>query len=163
MSIEKAEELVQQSGWFEWYVPARALSGADCDHAYLRGRAIGGLPEHRDVLSTPSHGAPDAGMCLAPSMNAIVAYSERRSASTLLVDISTLLRQFASSAALAGSNVAGLSPKAKLEYARALLSVLLTFGVSEGIDSVCTEGLSVSPYPCAVGLTRYDTPPVAHA
>ncbi|KAI0754509.1 WD40 repeat-like protein [Daedaleopsis nitida] len=118
MSNEKAEELVQQVGWYQWSVPTARGNNA--------------------VLSAPPQGAVDA-------------------TSTLLVDISALLQQFASSAALAGSSGTGLSAKAKLELARALLSVLLTFGISEGIDNICVENLNVVPYNGAVGLTSADS------
>ncbi|KAI1788856.1 WD40 repeat-like protein [Ganoderma leucocontextum] len=84
--------------------------------------------ESRDVLGTPSsYDSPDA-------------------ASTLFIDVSTLLRQFSSSAALTSTN-GPLTTKARLEHARALLSLLLTFGVSEGIDNICREGLGLSVAP----------------
>ncbi|RDX48877.1 WD40 repeat-like protein [Lentinus brumalis] len=97
---------------------------------------IGDPLESNDILSAPrSHGCLDA-------------------AATLLVDISSLLRQLSSSAAVySGSTVPGLSAKAKLDHARALLSILLTFGISEGIDGICTESLSIACHPSAVGLT----------
>ncbi|RPD74051.1 WD40 repeat-like protein [Lentinus tigrinus ALCF2SS1-7] len=95
---------------------------------------IGSPVDSKNILSAPSHGSLD-------------------DAATLLVDISELLRQFSSSAALTGSSVPALSAKAKLEHARALLSILLTFGVSEGIDGICTESLSIPCHPSAVGLT----------
>lgn len=77
--------------------------------------------------------------------------SHDRVASTLLIDISTLLRQFSSSAALTGTS-GPLTAKARLEHARALLSLLLTFGVSESIDNICREGLSVAPQLVTVNL-----------
>ncbi|KAI0718156.1 WD40 repeat-like protein [Cerioporus squamosus] len=115
MSVEKAEELVQQGGWLQW--------------------TISSPPESRNIMCAPSHGSLDA-------------------AATLIVDITGLLRQFSSSlAALSGLSAPGLSAKAKLEHARAVLSILLTFGVSEGIDGICTESLSIACHPSAVGLT----------
>ncbi|KAI0770640.1 WD40 repeat-like protein [Fomes fomentarius] len=117
----------------------RSLSNEKAEELVRQGAwfqwVIGGEPENRKVLFTSTHISPDA-------------------ASTLFIDVSTLLRQFSSSAALAGTNVPGLSPKAKLECTRALLSMLLTFGVSEGIDSICMEALSISPCPCSVGMTN---------
>ncbi|PIL35130.1 hypothetical protein GSI_02919 [Ganoderma sinense ZZ0214-1] len=82
--------------------------------------------ESKDVLATPS-------LCDSPD-----------AASTLCIDVSMLLRQFSSSAALVGTN-GPLTTKARLEHARALLSLLLTFGISEGIDNICREGLSIVP------------------
>lgn len=95
---------------------------------------------------------PVCPMCLCSSFP--VTHCGSLLASTLFIDVSTLVRQFSSSAALAGTNVPGLSPKAKLECTRALLSMLLTFGVSEGIDSICMEALSISPCPCSVGMIK---------
>ena len=75
------------------------------------------------------------------------------SASTLLINVSVLLRQFSSSAALAGTN-GPISAKARLEHARALLSLLLTFGISESIDNICVESLSIVPQPAMIGLAN---------
>ena len=72
-------------------------------------------------------------------------------ASTLLLDVSALLRQLTASPALSGAPAA-MSTQAKLGYARATLSVLLTFGISEGIDGICTESLAISTSPSSVGL-----------
>ena len=152
MSIEKAEELVQQGGWLEWSVPPELGTGLSCSPF---SRTIGHRHESRNILSTSSHDSLDAGAFANRFWeDGHLSLTPAGSAATLLVDISDLLRQFSSSAALAASNVPGLSAKAKLEHARALLSILLTFGVSEGIDGICTESLSIAYHPAAIGLTR---------
>ncbi|KAH9932736.1 WD40 repeat-like protein [Epithele typhae] len=100
--------------------------------------SIGDRPETRCSLRALNHGAsPDA-------------------ASTLLLDISSVLRQLSATPALASSASNALSPKAKLENARAVLSMLLTFGVSEGVDSICTESLGIAPHPAPLGLSSSD-------
>ncbi|EJF60945.1 WD40 repeat-like protein [Dichomitus squalens LYAD-421 SS1] len=81
----------------------------------------------------------------------VTSHSSSDAASTLLINISVLLRQFASSAALAGTK-GPISAKARLEHARALLSLLLTFGISEGIDTICAENLSIMLQSTPIGL-----------
>ncbi len=50
-----------------------------------------------------------------------------------------------------------LTAKARLEHARALLSLLLTFGVSESIDNICREGLSIAPQQATINLASADS------
>lgn len=63
-----------------------------------------------------------------------------------------MLKQLSPSPALSSTS---FSPKKKLEHARALLSILLTFGISEGIDTICNEGLAIKPASATLGLFRY--------
>ncbi|KAH9891906.1 WD40 repeat-like protein [Cubamyces lactineus] len=118
MSIEKAEELVQQGGWFEW--------------------DIVNTIEKTSALSSSHRASLDA-------------------ASTLLVDIPALLRQLSGSPALADPGSAVLDRGAKLAHARVLLSMLLTCGISEGIDTICSEGLSIKAASATLGVASPDT------
>ncbi|KAI0655440.1 WD40 repeat-like protein [Cubamyces menziesii] len=118
MSVEKAEELVQQGGWFEW--------------------DVANAPEKISALSSPHRASLDA-------------------ASALLLDIPALLRQMSGSPALADSGSAPLNREAKLAHARVLLSMLLTCGISEGIDTICLEGLSIKPATTTLGVASPDT------
>ena len=116
-------------------------------------------PDFHCVLSS-LHRQTSVDACMFSSCQPIVSslYGADHllcSASTLTVDVSAILRQLTSSAALAGTAGPGLTPKAKLAHARALLAVLLTFGISEGIDSICAEGLSIAPHTAPVGIVRY--------
>ncbi|KAI0823988.1 WD40 repeat-like protein [Trametes gibbosa] len=115
MSVEKADELVQQGGWHQW--------------------EIGEPSEKTQALASPRYSPLDA-------------------ASTLLLDIPTLLKQLSPSPVVSASN---LSPKKKLDHARALLSILLTFGISEGIDTICGEGLSLKPASATIGVASPNT------
>ncbi|KAI9066035.1 WD40 repeat-like protein [Trametes sanguinea] len=119
MSLEKAQELVQQGGWFEW--PISGISALS-----------------RQALSSTNHASHDA-------------------ASTLLLDIPSLLRQLSGSPALSGTSVAASDPKAKLEHARAILAALLTFGISDGVDTICSEDLGIQPAALTLGVASPDT------
>ncbi|KAI0763531.1 WD40 repeat-like protein [Trametes elegans] len=80
--------------------------------------------EKRPALSSPRLAALDA-------------------APTVLLDVPALLRQLSAAPAASSTASPSLSPNAKLERVRALLSILLTFGISEGIDTICTENLAI--------------------
>ncbi|KAI0354805.1 WD40 repeat-like protein [Trametes cingulata] len=94
--------------------------------------------DKKPALSSPCYASPDA-------------------ASTVSLEIPALLRQLSASPALSGTSGAVPSPKKKLEHARALLSILLTFGISEGIDTICIEGLSIGPAAATIGLASPET------
>ncbi|KAL7279647.1 hypothetical protein ACG7TL_006053 [Trametes sanguinea] len=119
MSSEKAIELVQQGGWFEW-----PISGTS--------------DRPREALSSTQYASADA-------------------ASTVLLDIPVLLKQLSGSPALTGMTAATTDPKAKLEHARAILAVLLTFGISEGVDTICSEDLGIQPAAITLGVASPDT------
>ncbi|KAI8986132.1 WD40 repeat-like protein [Trametes punicea] len=119
MSLEKADELVQQGGWFEW----------------LTSR----VSDNNRALSSAGFATPDA-------------------ASTLLLDIPALLRQLSGSPALVNAvDPQVQDPEKKLQNIRILLSLLLTFGISEGIDVICSDGLGVKPAPATLGVVSPDT------
>ncbi|KAI0365315.1 WD40 repeat-like protein [Pilatotrama ljubarskyi] len=135
MSLDKAVELVQQGGWLEWYV----VDGSPAEmYRIATRRSMDRTSERKPTLTSPGYTSPDA-------------------ASTILLDISALLRQLSSSPALSGTSSTPPNPKKKLEHARAILSILLTFGISEGIDTICTEGLSIRPAPATLGLHSPET------
>ncbi|OSC98008.1 WD40 repeat-like protein [Trametes coccinea BRFM310] len=123
MSSEKAIELVQQGGWFEWYSLLPILGTSD---------------RPREALSSTQYASADA-------------------ASTVLLDIPILLKQLSGSPALTGMTAATTDPKAKLEHARAILAVLLTFGISEGVDTICLEDLGIQPAAITLGVASPDT------
>ncbi|EIW52425.1 WD40 repeat-like protein [Trametes versicolor FP-101664 SS1] len=115
MSVEKAEELLLQGGWHEWYMDRAS--------------------DKKQALASPGYTSPDA-------------------ASTVSLDIPALLKQLSPSAALSSTS---FSSKKKLEHARALLSILLTFGISEGIDTICNEGLAIKPASATLGISSPET------
>ncbi|OJT12977.1 WD repeat-containing protein 7 [Trametes pubescens] len=115
MSVEKAEELLLQGGWHEWFIDRAS--------------------DKKQALASLGYSSPDA-------------------ASTVSLDVPALLRQLSPSPAL---SAASFSPKKKLDHARALLSILLTFGISEGIDTICNEGLAIKPSSASLGLSSPET------
>ncbi|KAI0642943.1 WD40 repeat-like protein [Trametes meyenii] len=98
--------------------------------------------EGKGTLWAPGYGSPDVGKSLP---------------STLVLDVPALLKQLSSIAALSGSGSPSLDPKTKREKTRALLSILLTFGISEGIDTICSESLSIRPASVTLGLASPQT------
>ncbi|CDO72195.1 hypothetical protein BN946_scf184970.g47 [Trametes cinnabarina] len=101
--------------------------------------SVSGASGHsRAPLSSTSHASPDA-------------------ASTILLDIPVLLRQLSGSPALAGTSASPSDLKTKLEHARSLLAALLTFGISEGVDTICSEDLGIRAAKATLGVASPDT------
>ncbi|KAI0671154.1 WD40 repeat-like protein [Trametes maxima] len=94
--------------------------------------------ERKEALSALGYASPDA-------------------ASIVLLDVPALLKQLSSGSAPSSTGSLALGSKAKREKIRALLSILLTFGISEGIDTICSENLSTRPASTTLGLASPET------